>query len=208
MSEVSSKNFKKAFEALARFQAAEAAYEDSAAVAKMLRSESDRALVIILASYIEDALLDRVIYMLPEGERYGINIFKSGSLRNFEHRIAIAKALGAISENNAQILDGIRAMRNACSHCRKPLSFETPELLDAFATTLNNGPGIFLSPENPSETRGAFILLTSMLLWQLRSAPGETAPIDTSRAVPESVRTEQLLLAALRKKLPPRVPPT
>jgi hypothetical protein len=197
------KTFNRALESLARFQAAEAVYDDSAAVAGMLRGESDRALIIILASYIEDALLERIIYMLPEGERYGATIFKGGALRNFEHRIAIAKAVGAIDEKHSHILDGIRAMRNACSHSRKPISFKTPELLNAFAATLGQeASAIFQDSSDIPEVRAAFILTASMLLWALRTAPGENMRPDTGQPVSESARTEQLLLAALRKKLP------
>lgn len=194
---------KRALEALSRFQAAEAVYEDTAAVAKMLRGESDRALIIILASYVEDALLDRIIYMLPEGPRYGSNIFKSGSLRNFEHRIAIAKALGAVSEKQAEMLDAIRSMRNACSHSRKPISFSTPELLAIMPAMVGKRPEeIFDDPHDVAQIRSSFIGTASLLLWGLRTAPHEVAPPHRGEEVPQSVRTEQLLLAALRKRLP------
>lgn len=197
---------KKALEALSRFQAAEAVYEDAAAVAKMLGGESDRALIIILASYVEDALLDRIIYMLPEGQRYGSSIFKSGSLRNFEHRIAIAKALGAINEKHAEMLDAIRSMRNACSHSRKAISFRTPELLAIIPAMLGKGPPeIFNDPDDVAEIRSSFIGTAALLLWGLRTAPGEVASPNHGEEVPQSVRTEQLLLAALRKKLPSKV---
>jgi hypothetical protein len=197
---------KKALEALSIFQATEAVYEDSVAVATMLRGESDRALIIILASYVEDALLDRIIYMLPEGQRYGSKIFKGGSLRNFEHRIAIAKALGAISEEQAKVLDVIRSMRNACSHSRKPISFRTPELLAIIPAMFGKNPQeIFKDPHDLTEIRSSFIVTAALLLWALRTVPHESPRPDLDGEVPESVRVEKLLLAALRKKLPPKV---
>ncbi len=208
MRESDKKILNRALEALTRFQAAEAVYKDSAAVAKMLRAESDRALVIILASYVEDALLDRILYMLPEGERYGPNIFKSGSLRNFEHRISIAKALGAVTEAQAGLLDAIRSMRNACSHSRKPISFKTPELRNVLSAMLGKEPAdIFEDPNDIPEVRGAFIAAASLLLWALRTAPDERASTAHEKDVPKSVRTEQLLLAALQKKLPSKPAP-
>lgn len=106
---------------------------------KLHKDEGDRGLVIILASQLEDALLERILQDLKKGTENRRSLEKGGPLRSYEQRIVLARAMGILTEREAEIFDVFRHMRNACAHSRREISFQTPELREAL---------ILLSPES------------------------------------------------------------
>src|SRR5688500_9446577 len=123
MEEAEKKRFDAALTALADYQSRGDVMLTSKDLQKLLRDESDRGLVILLATYIEDRLLDRICKAMPNGEECRRSLTKGGPLRSFEHRLAIARALNLVSEMHLENLDVLRAMRNACAHSRRDISF-------------------------------------------------------------------------------------
>lgn len=104
-------------------------------MADMLMDESDRGVVVILGSLIEDLLLDRLsesFVTLTPGQMK--NLTRAGGLLSgFDDRINLAQALGIIDDDDTQALKIVKAMRNACAHSRLNIDFKTAELKNALA---------------------------------------------------------------------------
>ncbi len=100
-----------------------------------LERESDRALVVIMAAVLEDALTLKLAQKMRPftGGKKGENDFdrmfsNNGPLATFSGKIAMAYRLDIIDEQTRGELDDIREMRNACAHSFFPISFDLPEL--------------------------------------------------------------------------------
>jgi hypothetical protein len=191
---------KKALEALAKYQAKGAVPE---AVELVLATETDRALVTILGSFIEDALLERIISELPHGGQTRRTLLKGGPLRSPEHRIALAQAMGIVSEFGAARLNVFRAMRNACAHSRLNITFETPELRNALAALLPKKIGdTVIAGTNEGSLRGLFLASASLALSVLQGITEEEARAlaDAATDGTGNVHADKVLLATLRGK--------
>lgn len=118
---------RKALDALAEYAGKGRAGTDLEAVARVLATEADRGIIIILCAYIEDALFDRIVAELPQGTEHRAAL-KRNALRSLEDRLAMAQALDLITADEAFRIRAMWQMRNACAHSRSDLSFDTPEL--------------------------------------------------------------------------------
>jgi hypothetical protein len=137
----------------------------------MLADESDRGLVVILVSIIEDILLHRLLRefraLTPAMQK---DLTRAGGLlNNFDHRIKLAQAMGLIHEDTIGALQVLKAMRNACAHSRKHIGFFTPELRSAMALLFDGG-GVadIQSSQSPLALRfvfvSAFIYMTEAIM--------------------------------------------
>jgi hypothetical protein len=146
----------------------------SESISDMLLTESDRGLVIILGSWVEDTLLEAIEAKLsPLGDDELKALTDRGPLRDFNARIMMGRALGVVSENHKAVLETIKAMRNACAHSRRDITFRTPELQAVLLSLLSEKDRATVEPiyENPFVPRSAFITVCSYMLGILR---GET----------------------------------
>jgi hypothetical protein len=168
---------------------------------RMLRTETDRALVTILGSYIEDALLDRIMAELPAGAENRKALLKGGPLRSVEHRIALARAMGIITEEKAARLNIFRAMRNACAHSRLDITLKTPELRNALAMlTPPKMRQSIIDGSHEGTLRGIFVASASLSLLWLRGGSAADAKAYSKAAIDEdgNINADRVLLATLR----------
>jgi hypothetical protein len=189
---------KQVLDALAQYQAQGAV---PAALARVLETESDRALVTILGSYVEDALLERIITELPSGGESRKALLKGGPLRSVEHRIALAKAMGILPDHHARLVNVVRAMRNACAHSRLDISLETPELRNALALlTPDPMAKTIVEGTNEGSLRGLFVAATTILLHWLTGC--DAASLNTyaedAKDGQGNIKANEVLLATLR----------
>jgi len=97
---------------------------------KELLGTNDRALVIILGTLIDDALQ----YLLATRMRklndtdFSETFRFNGPLGPFSNRIEMSFVFGLIEPDLRERLHELREMHNACAHCRRHISFETPQL--------------------------------------------------------------------------------
>jgi hypothetical protein len=127
-----------------------------------LRSESDRAAVIIAGSLLDDelaVLIRKVMRPLSAEDRQRLFGF-DGPAGTFSSRILLAYALRLIDANDRQLLNIIREMRNACAHSRMPISFETQELRDVSVLLFTEE----LRGETDSKKLRALFIFTCALL--------------------------------------------
>jgi DNA-binding MltR family transcriptional regulator len=100
---------------------------------KELETGPDRATAIIAALYAEDAIGALVRTYLARSDDKVMNELhgRDGPLSSFYSTILLAHGLGAIDETTKQKLSTIRQIRNAFAHAIRPISFQTPEVVDA-----------------------------------------------------------------------------
>lgn len=182
------KHRKDVLEALGRYQNRGAILTDNDAIGEMLANESDRGVVIILGSFIEDALLDRILEAFPpmSAARRKNLVRSGGPLNSFSARVNLGLALGVLTDEDAAMLDVIKAMRNACAHSRHDISFTTPELRSALLL-LFGGESLEVLQNTTNEVmlNSAFIFVSSYLLGILVGETKEESEDRVSRMVAE-----------------------
>lgn len=194
-------------DALKVYQSKGSLQANQSELSAMLEDESHRGVVIILGSYIEDALLDLICANLPKGEAHRRLLTKGGPLRSVEHRIALARALDLITEREAAALNIFREMRNACAHSRLNISFSTPELREALRLMLDGEAGEWLESADPDDVVAAYILCGSYMLKLLAGAGHEAVKRDLDQIIEEliaegkkdAIQVEARLLESLLK---------
>jgi hypothetical protein len=91
---------------------------------------SDRAAIIIIASYVEDgleAVLRRQMRELDaetDSQLFG----GDGAISSFSKKTKLAYALNLIDKTTKNRIDDLREMRNACAHTKRYIGLEVPEL--------------------------------------------------------------------------------
>jgi hypothetical protein len=146
-----------------------------------LDEESDRALAILAAAYL-DHLLRRWITLrlelddLPEAAQFLFEGFNAG-LATFSSRIQMAKHLDLLSEEEQRDLTLIKAVRNEFAHEFTGISFETQSISDRcreLAAAKVSG-----QPPTPRECyQKACVRLMGDILLQIRSLEGGDRPDD------------------------------
>lgn len=124
---------KEILEALGSYQKRGRTEPNIKRLSDILTDESDRGVVVILGSMVEDLLLERLlrhfVSLTPAQKK---NLTRGGGLLNsFDHRITLAQSLGLIDQEMVEMLAVLKAMRNACAHSRLDINFTTPELRNA-----------------------------------------------------------------------------
>ncbi|WP_308517491.1 DUF4145 domain-containing protein [Sphingomonas flavescens] len=103
-----------------------------------LKSESDRGVMILAATLIEDALrtvLERLTRYSNSETREAI-FGPDGPLGSFSRRIDFALATGLIIKERANGLHTIRFIRNAAAHAHIEVNFDTQIVKQALGTML------------------------------------------------------------------------
>jgi hypothetical protein len=111
---------------------------------ELLITESDRAVIIMFASAIEDCLEERLLGMMPtasgasktaKDEREALFGF-GGPLASFSNKINLAKALGLINSATGKSLHTLRSIRNQAAHAQTEITFTTPQISDSLLNLL------------------------------------------------------------------------
>lgn len=103
-----------------------------------LKSESDRGVIILAATLIEDALvtaLERIV-KCPDRKTRDRIFGPEGPLGSFSRRIDFAVVLGILAKDKAQGLHTIRFVRNAAAHAHVEIDFSVSVIKQALGTML------------------------------------------------------------------------
>jgi len=170
--------------ALSRYQKRGSVTYDVDSMAETLAEESDRGVVVILGSLLEDLLLERLLERFVEmSNTERSNLTKAGGLlSNFNDRISLARALGMIDEDMSELLRVVKAMRNACAHSRLELTFDTSELRDVLSLLFetDNAQDI-RAGRNAVAMRIFFIVAFIYMSAKLRGDTEEAAQLRSQR---------------------------
>jgi hypothetical protein len=108
-------------------------------VIDVLRSESDRGAIILVAGVLEDVLASLILVRLPLGNARKEDLLRrGGALNQFQDKVAIGRAMGIVDDEMAESFDIIRALRNACAHSVREMTLQTPAIHDVFALLFDN----------------------------------------------------------------------
>ena len=133
---------------------------DPASIAAELQGESDRAMVILVGTVIDDtlthALAQRMIFM-PNDKQLRHIFRPDGPLGTFSAKTELSYLFGFIDEITKAQLDDIRELRNACAHSHQEISFSNNALANV-ARRLFQPQGVIPQPgETAHEIREAFL---------------------------------------------------
>lgn len=94
---------------------------DYQAMRKEFDHATDRAVAILVAAYVEEALLDALLFRLgsKKEEAVGELLENGAALSTFSNKISLAQAVHLIGPRTRGDLDRIRKVRNECAHFRE-----------------------------------------------------------------------------------------
>jgi hypothetical protein len=160
-----------------------------------LAKESDRAAVILGATFLDSALeLMLKAYLVPTPSSHDA-LFEgvSAPFGDFSGRIEAAFRLGLISGSFASALHLVRRIRNQFAHNIAGCSFEDPSVrsrlleLGKCIRIVNTPPDI--RARFPSGSRGEFELAASLLQWLLHARTQRIVQLSSSRWEPHVLAT-------------------
>lgn len=185
---------KRVLDALGSYQKRGRVSEDVGEIGEMLMDESDRGVVVILGSMLEDALLERIEKAFnPLTSAQKKNLTRAGGLLStFNDRVNLAHALGLINQSVVDELQIVKAMRNACAHSRLELTFLTTELREAVLLLLEDGETkeVIRNTDQSLAIRIFFIALYVILSHEIKGV-----------ARNDAVALRQSLIDSIRKQL-------
>jgi len=107
------------------------ALEDYSAMRKEFDNASDRAVAILGAAYVEEAVLDALLTELGIEDPNNIDelLGNGAPLSTFSNKIMMASVLGLTGPRTRGDLDRIRKIRNECAHSVNPISFADQKIM-------------------------------------------------------------------------------
>jgi DNA-binding MltR family transcriptional regulator len=104
-----------------------------------LKAESDRGVMILAATMVEDALLEALqkVTKFADNSDMRAKIYHGdGPLASFSKRITFAQALGLISKEVARQMHVVREVRNTAAHAHVTMDFSVQDVKNALGTLL------------------------------------------------------------------------
>jgi hypothetical protein len=143
-----------------------------------LEKESDRAVAVLGAAYLDTALQSLLEASFAGGKAVREKLFDgvSAPLGSFSARITMAYALGHIGPNYFATLNAVREIRNAFAHFRRGLTFDDQEVQERMSSTFKLPYVLPDPPPELSSFRNRYIWTTAMILGHLGSAASNVSP--------------------------------
>lgn len=108
---------------------------------KRLRGESDRGVMILAATMVDDALVTALQHELKYANTSEMRdkLFAGdGPLSTFSKRINFAQALGVVPKAVAQQMHTVREVRNVAAHAHVDVDFSVQHVKDALGSLLRD----------------------------------------------------------------------
>lgn len=141
-----------------------------------LRAESDRGVLVLIGSLVEEALEVALKESLPGAtasdhkELFGI----TGPIGTFSSKALFARVLGLISEPGWQLIDVLRALRNSAAHHQQDISFATPTVMAGVRSIVSEDTRLIMD-DDIKAVRDGFVLAGVLLqLVVLHSVTGKS----------------------------------
>lgn len=144
---------------------------------QQLHGESDRGVIVLLATLIEDALRVRLRGVVPalksvkDEELFGFD----APFGSFSKLALCATAFGIITPDMREIIDHIRAMRNKAAHLQNEIVFEDEPLRTMVLSMVDDAAKRIVDEHADEMVRHTFVV-TALLIQQIIMGPlkGET----------------------------------
>ncbi|RVQ65716.1 hypothetical protein EKN06_12335 [Croceicoccus ponticola] len=152
---------------------------DQEQFARHLVAESDRGVIMLSATMVDDALRNVLVERFQRANKDERETLFNGPAGNFASRTLLAKALGIIDQETKGNIDLLRHMRNACAHAQNDLNFQSPEIQAAIQCLVADS-SVPLGQVPPPMMRGAFVLYCRITAHLIRfGAPPESFDAGT-----------------------------
>ncbi|MEQ1812436.1 MAG: hypothetical protein ABL889_21080 [Terricaulis sp.] len=147
------------------------------------KKESDRALIVVMGSLLEDNLalaIKTKLRPMDAKEEKALRLYNhDGPIGTFSAKINMAYVLQIIEGATRDDLHDLREMRNACAHSMRPIDFMTPQLFEVQKRLfMPSRDTLWRSPTNESsheDRRNLFILKALTLLITISHGSKEEA---------------------------------
>lgn len=127
-----------------------------------LSKESDRGMVLLATSYLENILGEYIYSYLQGSKRFRKSMFKT-TLSSFASKINFAFAVGLINDNFFYDLNNMRMLRNKFAHSYTLLDFES-EQIDEIITSFKYKFIISETPTNRQLFMTQMYVISAVLL--------------------------------------------
>lgn len=177
---------------------------------KRTLGESDRGVLVLMGSLIEDGLewrLREVLVGANDSQKDTLFEF-TGPLGTFSSKIVFAHALGLISAPVRDIIDVMRHMRNGAAHIQQDISFETEEIASAVQAIMGENTNAIIQKGGGKAARDSFVLAGIMMFQVVTTSkldPGDPHDAALQSALDYIDKHERVPVAeaaALQKMLP------
>lgn len=114
---------------------------------KRLRGESDRGVMILAATMVEDALvtaLQRELKHANTSEMRDKLFGGDGPLSSFSKRISFAQAMGMAPKEVCKQMHTVREVRNVAAHAHVDVDFSVQQIKDALGSMLDDEKAVDL----------------------------------------------------------------
>lgn len=137
-------------------------YGDSPEVhVQRLRDESDRGVIVLLGSYVEEALelsLRDALGHASEHELDETFFGPQGLVGTFSAKANLAHALGLISTPARELIDVLRHLRNLAAHVQQSITFETSSVRQAALSMMCDDSRVFAENNGSESMRDMFVV--------------------------------------------------
>lgn len=118
---------------------------DSKGIWDELKTATDRAAVILAATFVEEVIFEAIIDSLLIADKKSIEELtgNNGPLGTFSNKVMFAHALGLIGEEARSDLNIIRKIRNKAAHQMDPFSLSDQQMKDLTGNFTVRYYGIF-----------------------------------------------------------------
>lgn len=123
-----------------------------------LNTESDRGMMLLIATQLEDALAHYISRKLPgmtKEEQEGF-LGPEGPAGAFGVKIKLALGMGILNRRAYEALELIRHIRNAGAHSIRPVTFDTPIIREAVTAVASPDLAEQMKDANPEVLRLIF----------------------------------------------------
>lgn len=168
-----------------------------ARVTELLKKESDRGVILILAAYLEE-ILGLIISAGCASPELADDILKlRAPAGDFESKLLVAQAFGLIHQEDAFALRIVQRIRNKAAHFDRSgrgfdVLFDSPATADQVVAFIKHFcPDLEISSRDPAILRKVFVMTGRICTTRLMLRLSETKPATPCPSARE--RTEQII---------------
>jgi hypothetical protein len=170
----------------------------AAKITKLLKKESDRGMILVLAAYLEE-LLGLIVRGTCVSDDEGASLLEfRAPAGTFDFKIQLCCAFGLVHPAEAAALNTLRKLRNAAAHFDKDRGFDV--LFDSDSTidlvrNLSRSLNLDFESRKPAIVRDHFIASTRLLATKLWVRLAETGRAQSKLSIKEQANLARKRMA-------------
>jgi DNA-binding MltR family transcriptional regulator len=135
----------------------------------LFNEESDRGSALIAASFLDDSLKEIISsFLLDDKSSKELIDGFNAPIGTFSSRIKLAHSLGLLMDDEYELLNSLRKIRNEFGHEWGKLTFDSPPIKNKIQNLQCHGPEDIKNRSNKAIFNFAVVKLMTNLLWRKR----------------------------------------